>query len=74
MVRRAAAARLGELAKILELENIKSELLPLTITLASDDQVCSHDHSVHFHQRRDNSCYVINRMWMTNGFVYGIKY
>ncbi|XP_055521951.1 serine/threonine-protein phosphatase 2A 65 kDa regulatory subunit A alpha isoform-like, partial [Leucoraja erinacea] len=38
MVRRAAAAKLGEFAKVLELDNVKSEILPLFCTLATDEQ------------------------------------
>ncbi|XP_059817775.1 serine/threonine-protein phosphatase 2A 65 kDa regulatory subunit A alpha isoform-like, partial [Hypanus sabinus] len=38
MVRRAAASKLGELAKVLEPENIKSEILPMFTNLATDEQ------------------------------------
>ncbi|XP_078286401.1 serine/threonine-protein phosphatase 2A 65 kDa regulatory subunit A beta isoform-like, partial [Rhinoraja longicauda] len=38
MVRRAAAAKLGEFAKALELENVRSEILPVFCTLATDEQ------------------------------------
>ena len=39
MVRRAVAARLGEFAKVIELEHLKSDLIPLFTALAADEQV-----------------------------------
>lgn len=39
MVRRAAASKLGEFAKVLELEHVKSEIIPMFSNLASDEQV-----------------------------------
>ncbi|XP_019624261.1 PREDICTED: serine/threonine-protein phosphatase 2A 65 kDa regulatory subunit A alpha isoform-like isoform X3 [Branchiostoma belcheri] len=39
MVRRAAAGKMGEFAKVLELEYLKSDLIPLWTNLASDEQV-----------------------------------
>ena len=39
MVRRAAAGKLGEFAKALELDYLKSDLIPLFTALASDEQV-----------------------------------
>lgn len=41
MVRRAAASKLGEFAKVLELDNVKSEIIPMFSNLASDEQVRS---------------------------------
>ncbi|CAH1263810.1 serine/threonine-protein phosphatase 2A 65 kDa regulatory subunit A alpha isoform-like isoform X2 [Branchiostoma lanceolatum] len=38
MVRRAAAGKMGEFAKVLELEYLKSDLIPLWNNLASDEQ------------------------------------
>ncbi|XP_046554169.1 serine/threonine-protein phosphatase 2A 65 kDa regulatory subunit A alpha isoform-like isoform X1 [Haliotis rubra] len=38
MVRRAAAGKLGEFAKVVETEYLKSELIPLFTTLAQDEQ------------------------------------
>nr|XP_037861160.1 serine/threonine-protein phosphatase 2A 65 kDa regulatory subunit A beta isoform isoform X4 [Chlorocebus sabaeus] len=38
MVRRAAASKLGEFAKVLELDSVKSEIVPLFTNLASDEQ------------------------------------
>uniref|UniRef100_A0A8C5QC40 Protein phosphatase 2 scaffold subunit Aalpha n=1 Tax=Leptobrachium leishanense TaxID=445787 RepID=A0A8C5QC40_9ANUR len=38
MVRRAAASKLGEFAKVLELEYVKSEIIPMFSNLASDEQ------------------------------------
>ncbi|XP_078593601.1 serine/threonine-protein phosphatase 2A 65 kDa regulatory subunit A beta isoform-like isoform X2 [Branchiostoma floridae x Branchiostoma japonicum] len=38
MVRRAAAGKMGEFAKVLELEYLKSDLIPLWTNLASDEQ------------------------------------
>lgn len=39
MVRRAAASKLGEFAKVLELDYVKSDIIPLFTALASDEQV-----------------------------------
>ncbi|XP_016119121.1 serine/threonine-protein phosphatase 2A 65 kDa regulatory subunit A beta isoform-like [Sinocyclocheilus grahami] len=39
MVRRAAASKLGEFAKVLELDYAKSDIIPLFTALASDEQV-----------------------------------
>ncbi|PIO16566.1 hypothetical protein AB205_0161090, partial [Aquarana catesbeiana] len=39
MVRRAAASKLGEFAKVLELEYVKSEIIPMFSNLASDEQL-----------------------------------
>jgi serine/threonine-protein phosphatase 2A regulatory subunit A len=39
MVRRAAASKLGEFAKVVEMEYLKSDIIPLFTTLASDEQV-----------------------------------
>uniref|UniRef100_A0A6M2DN45 Protein phosphatase PP2A regulatory subunit A n=1 Tax=Xenopsylla cheopis TaxID=163159 RepID=A0A6M2DN45_XENCH len=41
MVRRAAASKLGELAKVVELEYLKSDLIPMFVTLAQDEQASS---------------------------------
>ncbi|OPJ76061.1 serine/threonine-protein phosphatase 2A regulatory subunit A alpha isoform isoform B [Patagioenas fasciata monilis] len=38
MVRRAAASKLGEFAKVLELEHVKSEIIPMFSSLAADEQ------------------------------------
>lgn len=39
MVRRAAASKLGEFAKVLELEYVKTDIISLFTALASDEQV-----------------------------------
>lgn len=39
MVRRAAASKLGELAKVVEPEYLKSDIIPMFINLAQDEQV-----------------------------------
>ncbi|XP_013394072.1 serine/threonine-protein phosphatase 2A 65 kDa regulatory subunit A alpha isoform-like isoform X3 [Lingula anatina] len=39
MVRRAAASKLGEFAKVVEIEYLKSDLIPLFTALAQDEQV-----------------------------------
>lgn len=39
MVRRAAASKLGELAQVVELEYLKSDLIPMFVNLAQDEQV-----------------------------------
>ena len=39
MVRRAAASKLGEFAKVLELDYVKSDIITLFTALASDEQV-----------------------------------
>lgn len=38
MVRRAAASKLGEFAKVVELEYLKSDLIPVFMTMAKDEQ------------------------------------
>ena len=40
MVRRAAASKLGEFAKVVEIDYLKSDVIPLFTSLASDEQVC----------------------------------
>ena len=39
MVRRAAAGKLGEFAKVVAPEQLKSDLIPLFTVLAQDEQV-----------------------------------
>lgn len=39
MVRRSAAGKLGEFAKVVEVEFLKSDLIPMFVNLAQDDQV-----------------------------------
>lgn len=39
MVRRAAASKLGEFAKVVELEYLKTDLIPMFVSLAQDEQV-----------------------------------
>lgn len=39
MVRRAAATKLGELAQVVEQEYLKSDLIPMFVNLAQDEQV-----------------------------------
>lgn len=41
MARRAAAGKLGEFAKAVELDILKSDLIPLFTALAQDEQVTS---------------------------------
>lgn len=38
MVRRAAAGKLGEFAKVVEVEYLKTDLIPMFVQLAQDDQ------------------------------------
>lgn len=40
MVRRAAAAKLGEFANAVEMEFLKSDIIPMFVNLAQDEQVC----------------------------------
>lgn len=52
MVRRAAASKLGEFAKVLELDYVKSDIISLFTALASDEQVWAFFfflHYVNFH-------------------------
>lgn len=44
MVRRAAASKLGEFAKVLELDYVKSDIISLFTALASDEQVTFEPH------------------------------
>lgn len=39
MVRRAAASKLGEFAKVVEVEFLKSDLIPMFVNLAQDEHV-----------------------------------
>lgn len=39
MVRRAAAAKLGEFAKVVELDSLKNDLISMFSSLAQDEQV-----------------------------------
>lgn len=39
MVRRAAASKLGELAEVVEVEYLKTDLIPMFVHLAQDEQV-----------------------------------
>lgn len=39
MVRRAAASKFGEFAQVVELEYVKSDLIPMFVNLAQDEQV-----------------------------------
>ena len=39
MVRRAAAGRIGEFAKVVELDYLKSDLITMFVNLAQDEQV-----------------------------------
>lgn len=39
MVRRAVAGKLGEFAKVIEIDNLKTDLIPLFTALAADEQV-----------------------------------
>lgn len=41
MVRRAAANKLGEFAKVVEPEYLKSDIIPMFVNLAQDEQVSS---------------------------------
>ena len=41
MVRRAAAAKLGEFAKVVEIDYLKTDIIPLFTALAADEQVCN---------------------------------
>ena len=40
MVRRAAASKLGEFARVVEVEWLKADLIPMFVLLAQDEQVC----------------------------------
>lgn len=39
MVRRAAASKLGEFARVVEVEWLKADLIPMFVLLAQDEQV-----------------------------------
>lgn len=60
MVRRAAAAKLGEFAKVIEQEFLKSDLIPQFFTLAQDEQVKCRESllkEICFHLSRDEVCW-----------------
>jgi serine/threonine-protein phosphatase 2A regulatory subunit A len=42
MVRRAAASKLGEFARVVEVEWLKADLIPMFVLLAQDEQVFQH--------------------------------
>ena len=48
MVRRAAAGKLGEFAKVVEKDYLKSDLIPLFTALAQDEQVRRASYLVHW--------------------------
>lgn len=48
MVRRAAASKLGEFAKVMEPDFLKDELLLMFVDLASDEQVICYRCFFHF--------------------------
>ena len=54
MVRRAAAGKLGEFAKVAEIEYLRSDLIPLFTTLAADEQVSDHMFVI------DARCYLLD--------------
>ena len=37
---RAASGKLGDFAKVVEVEYLKSDLVPMFVNLAQDEQVC----------------------------------
>lgn len=39
MARRSAASHLGEFAKVMEIEYVKADLIPMFVILAQDEQV-----------------------------------
>ena len=39
MVRRAAAGKIGDFAKVVEMEHLKAEIIPMFLGLANDEQV-----------------------------------
>lgn len=45
MVRRAAASKLGEFARVVEVEWLKADLIPMFVLLAQDEQVSCHKRS-----------------------------
>ena len=48
MVRRAASSKLGEFAKAVEVEYLKSDLVPMFVNLAQDEQVSNVSHHSRF--------------------------
>lgn len=46
MVRRAAAGKLGEFAKVVELDSLKNDLIPMFSSLAQDEQVLIYIYSI----------------------------
>lgn len=56
MVRRAAAGMLGSFAKVVEVDYLKSELIPLFISLAQDEQVGNVGTIFYYHFQCDTAC------------------
>ena len=46
MVRRAASTKLGAFGKVIEMEYLKSELIPLFVALSNDEQVYNFTSSI----------------------------
>ena len=59
MVRRAAASKLGEFAKVIELDYLKSDLIPLFTALAADEQVINSSVLVQF----NDSCLAVYHVY-----------
>lgn len=59
MVRRAAAGKLGDFAKVVEMEYLKAELIPLFINLAQDEQVGNVGNILIFTCTLITVCYVL---------------
>lgn len=52
MARRSAASKLGEFAKVVEIEYLKSEIIPMFVILAQDEQVKKNFTYLEFHLRK----------------------
>ena len=58
---RAASGKLGEFAKAVEVEYLKSDLVPMFVNLAQDEQVSNVSHHIRFTGCPDNATKVVKR-------------
>jgi hypothetical protein len=62
MVRRAAASKLGEFARVVEVEWLKADLIPMFVLLAQDEQVFNTFFPLYFYLLNfDSFSYFLNK-------------
>lgn len=69
MVRRAAASKLGEFARVVEVEWLKADLIPMFVLLAQDEQVFNTFFPLYFYPLNfDSFSYFLNKCFFFVGF------